>query len=213
MRRLVFIDDDKTELDAFLRIVGGKYDCVTVHWPSESAKLFGMPAPEIFVSDLYLPPQTGDSIPTKAQTYEAAEQARKVAERFSRLYSKPVEDKARLQETMKAISDAYAMLKLQWGALGQSPDHGIALLKKVKSQYPDTPFVFYSRKITPEDVIRVLQAGAVDATRKGALNDEDVLARLAAAQDFYRGEGGHKIRAYGFNANITLKVKSDAEGR
>jgi hypothetical protein len=27
MRRLIFIDDDKTERDAFLRIAGGKYDC------------------------------------------------------------------------------------------------------------------------------------------------------------------------------------------
>jgi CheY-like chemotaxis protein len=59
MRRLVFIDDDKTELDTFLRIVGSEYDCTTVHWPPESAKLFGSPAPDIFVSDLYLPPLTG----------------------------------------------------------------------------------------------------------------------------------------------------------
>lgn len=88
--------------------------------------------------------------------------------------------------------------------MGQSPDHGVALLAKVRSQHPDVPFVFYSRKITPEDVIRVLQAGAADAIRKSALKDEDVLSRLAAAQDFYRGEGANKMRAHGFNANITL---------
>ena len=28
MKRLVFIDDDESELDAFLRIVGGKYEII-----------------------------------------------------------------------------------------------------------------------------------------------------------------------------------------
>jgi len=204
MRRLVFIDDDKTELDAFSGIVAGEYEYLTIHWPNDSARLFAMSAPDIFVSDLYLPAPTGDTVPTEAQRNEAAEQARKVAERFARLYSNALDDKARLQETMKAIADAYAMLSLQWMALGQSPDHGVEVLAKVKSLYPETPFVFYSRKITPEDVIRVLQAGAVDAIRKRALKNEEVLVRLAAAQNFYRGEGAHKIREQGFNANITL---------
>lgn len=87
MRRLVFIDDDKTELDGFRSIVEGQYDYIGVHWPNESAKLFSMSAPDIFVSDLYLPPPTGDSVPTDAQRNEAKEHARKVSERFSRLYS------------------------------------------------------------------------------------------------------------------------------
>jgi DNA-binding NarL/FixJ family response regulator len=131
-----------------------------------------------------------------------------VAERFSGLYAdSSLDDKARLQETMKAISDAYAMLNLQWSALGQSPGHGIALLRRVKARYPDVPFVFYSRKITPEDVIRVLQAGAVDAIRKGAVKNEEVLTRLAAAQEFYRAEGT-KAMLQGFNANITLTRKA-----
>jgi len=43
--------------------------------------------------------------------------------------------------------------------------------------------VFYSRKITPEDVTAVLEAGAVDAIRKGALKPEELLARLAVAQE------------------------------
>ena len=50
---------------------------------------------------------------------------------------------------MKIIADAYAMLKLQWSALGQSADYGVAVLAKVKTQYPEVPFDFYSRKITP----------------------------------------------------------------
>jgi DNA-binding NarL/FixJ family response regulator len=58
--------------------------------------------------------------------------------------------------------------------LGQSPDHGVALLARLKVSHPAVPFVFYSRKITPEDVIRVLRAGAADAIRKGALEEEEV---------------------------------------
>jgi DNA-binding NarL/FixJ family response regulator len=189
MRRLVFIDDDRAELEAFRKIVGGDYDYGPVHWPVEAAKLFSGPGPDIFVSDLYLPSSNGDSTPTGAQRDAAALAAKEVAERFSGLYaSKSGDDKARLQETMKAICAAYAMLKLQWSALGQSPDHGVELLSKLKSLYPEVPFVFYSRKITPEDVIRVLQAGAVDAVRKGALEDEEVRARLATAQGISTGD-------------------------
>jgi hypothetical protein len=40
--------------------------------------------------------------------------------------------------------------------------------------------------MTPEDVICVLQAGAVDAIRKGVLKKKEVLARLARAQDVGR---------------------------
>jgi DNA-binding response OmpR family regulator len=126
-------------------------------------------------------------------------------ESFCGLYSgASLNDKARLQETMKAITDAYDMLRLQWSALGKSPDHGVALLAEMKSRCPDVPFVFYSRKITPEDVICVLRAGAADAIRKSALSDEKVLARLAAAEELHRGEDTQSIRARGFNVNATI---------
>jgi DNA-binding NarL/FixJ family response regulator len=205
MQRLVFIDDDEAELDAFRGIVEGHYDYTTVHWPSESAELFNVAPPDIFVSDLYLPSSSGDAVPTAAQREETASEAKKVAERFSGLYAdSSLDDKARLQETMKAIADAYGMLKLQWSALGQSPDHGVTLLMKVKARYPEVPFVFYSRKITPEDLIRVLRAGATDAIRNGALKDEEVLSRLAAAQEIHRGEDAQSIRAQGLNVNATV---------
>jgi DNA-binding NarL/FixJ family response regulator len=205
MRRIIFIDDDKTELDAFLHLVGGEYDCVTIHWPHESAKLFGGPAPDIFVSDLYLPPSSGDTAPTAAQREEAVKATKKVAERFFGLYaSASLDDKARLQETMKAIGDAYDMLRLQYSALQHSPDHGVALLTKLKACYPEVPFVFYSRKMTPEDVIRVLRMGAADAIRKGALTDEEVVLRLAAAQELHRRDDVKNIRACGFNVNATV---------
>jgi DNA-binding NarL/FixJ family response regulator len=105
---------------------------------------------------------------------------------------------------MEAIADAYVMLGLQWSALGQSPDHGVALLTKLKACYPEVPFVFYSRKITAEDVIRVLRAGAADAIRKGALKDEEVLARLATAQELYRRQDVQGFRALGLNVNVTV---------
>ena len=206
MRRLVFIDDDRTELQDFAEIVGKDYDCQTVHWPGEAEKLFNMnPRPDIFVSDLYLPPIDGDTNPTAAQRDAAAGKAEEVAHLFLGLYADAsLNDKQRLQKTMAAISDAYRMIELQWTALGQSPDHGVALLTKLRSQYPEVPFVFFSRKITPEDVIRVLRAGPVDAIRKGALKNQEVLVRLAAAQELWRREDFQRIRGSGLNVNATL---------
>jgi len=205
MRTLVFIDDDRTELEEFRDIVGSDYHYTTVHWPDESAKVLSGPGPDIFVSDLYLPPPSGDTTPTAAQREAAANAANRVAERFSRLYvDRSRDDKGRLRETMKAITDAYALLHLQWSALGHSPAHGIALLAKLKAHCPEAPFVFYSRKITPEDVICVLQAGAVDAIRKDALKKEQVLARLANAQEIYRRKDVRSTRALGLSANVTI---------
>jgi len=65
------------------------------------------------------------------------------------------------------------------------------------------PFVFYSRKITPEDVIRVLRAGAVDAIRKG-VPDREVLERLTNAQELYRRDDIQAVRARQFNVNATM---------
>lgn len=205
MRRLVFIDDDMTELDDFGRIVEGEYDYAKIHWPSEAGKLFSGTAPDIFVSDLYLPPQSGDKFPTAAQRETVASAAEQVAERLSQLCADPTrDDKARLKETMKIIAAAFEMLELQWTALGQHPDHGIGLLTRLKSIHPMVPLVFYSRKITPKDVIRVLQAGAVDAIQKGACAPEDVLIRLEDAQNVWHREDFQQIRKCGLNANVTL---------
>lgn len=195
MRRLVFIDDDQNELDQFRDIVGGDYDLTEVLWPDESEKLFSISSPNIFVSDLYLPSESGDAVPTKAQRSKAASAAKQVAKNFSALFANASwDDKERLQETMKAITKAYKLLKLQWSAMGQSPDKGIELLRKLRISHPGVPFVFYSRKITPEDVIRVLQAGAADAIRKGALKKSEVLDRLAKVQD---------IASLKVNVNVT----------
>lgn len=208
MRRLVFIDDDRTELEAFREIVQGDYHCTTVYWPDESSTLFSGSPPDIFVSDLYLPPPSGDTIPTEEQRESAAKEAKRVADQFSELYADSSgDDKSRLRKTMDAIADAFVMLKRQWGALGQSPDNGVELLTRLKSLYPEVPLVFYSRKITPENVICVLQAGAVDAIRKGAFNNEEMLARLTQAQQVHDRKGIRNMRAHGLNVNVTLISK------
>jgi len=93
---------------------------------------------------------------------------------------------------------------LQWNAMGQSPDYGVELFAKLKERYPNVPFVFYSRKITPEDVIRVLKEGALDAIRKGALGKHEVLARLEKAQEIFHGSEAQRIRNRRLNANVTL---------
>lgn len=204
MRRLLFIDDDQTELEAFREIVEGSYEYHTIHWPSASAILFSAPPPNIFVSDLYLPSYDGDRTPTNGERQGAAKAAERVAQEFSSLYTAPsTDDKVRLKETMRAIGDAYAVLKMQWSALGQSPDNGVALLARVKAQYPEVPFVFYSRKINPEDVIRVLRAGAVDAIRKDALTKSEMLARLDSAQKIYQRGEVQEMRKRGLSANLT----------
>jgi DNA-binding NarL/FixJ family response regulator len=206
MRRLVFIDDDPVELKDFATVIEGHYNYTTVQWPDESAKLLNLtPTPDIFVSDLYLPATGGEATPTAALREAAAKSATEVAELFSGLYRDTAwDDKRRLRETMKAIDKAYLTLKKQWRGLGQSPDNGIALQHQLRDHYPQVPLVFYSRKLTPEDVMRVLRAGAVDAIRKGVLEQKELLARLDTAQELWRREAIWSIRNSGFNANVTL---------
>lgn len=48
------------------------------------------------------------------------------------------------------------------------------------------PFVFYSRKITPDDVADALKAGAVGAIQKRDWNDRrEFLDRLQEARDLH----------------------------
>ena len=205
MRNLVFIDDDPTELVAFEKIVREDYHCKTVEWPGEESKLLEGPVPDIFVSDLYLPGPDGNKDPAADERRGAKKAATEVGERFRQLFAnQSLDDKERLQETMKTIDAAYDALKLQWTAMGQSPDYGVELFARVKERYPNVPFVFYSRKITPEDVIHVLQEGAVDAIRKGALGKHEVLARLVRAQEIFHGSEAQRTRNQGLNANVTL---------
>jgi DNA-binding response OmpR family regulator len=191
MNRLVFIDDDKRELDEFGPLTEGEYTYTLIHWPNDREKLFSGQPPDLFVSDLYLPSADGDHKPTTEQIEEAASTAREIAHRFHHLYAGgtyAVESielcKARLRDTMGLITYAHEeLLSRQWEALGQSPNNGIALLQQVNERFPEVPFVFYSRKINSEDAIEVLKAGAVDAIRKG-VDSKELLARLRDAQRF-----------------------------
>jgi hypothetical protein len=120
MNKLVFIDDDKRELDGFGALIDRDYTCTLLHWPNDRDKLFSGPSPDLFVSDLYLPSADGDHKPNPEQIQEAASTAREVSHRFHNLYAggaQAVESiemcKARLRDTMtplrmpmKSCSDA-----------------------------------------------------------------------------------------------------------
>jgi DNA-binding NtrC family response regulator len=180
MARILFIDDDPAELDSFRKIVAGVHDCTTAHWPQEVGNLYSKTQHDLVVSDLYLPSITGDKSLAEEQKNSISSSPKEASERFLQLANEPsTDDKTRLREMMGVISVANEMLKQQWSAMGQSPDNGVAILKQFKTIHPTVPFVFYPRKITAEDVVRVLKDGAFDAIRKGALTDEQVLARLA----------------------------------
>ncbi len=73
----------------------------------------------------------------------------------------------------------------------------------LRSRNPDVPFVFYSRKTMPEEVIRVLKAGATDAIRKG-VERREVLKRLTAAQEAWGRRDLREMRERGLNANVTV---------
>jgi len=217
MRKLVFIDDDEDELSGFVEKFGSHFDLTTILWPDDRTRLFTSAKPDVVVSDLYIPDDGGDRDPRSDKTPHnttAAEDAESVAASFSNLYKNdqplghPAAEirraKRRLQAAMKALNAGRHLLDRQWSALGQSPAFGLVLFQRVRSQWPQVPFVFYSRKITPEDVIRVLQAGAFDAIRKGALKDEEVLARLALAiRSRWSQEELKRLRDHRLNVNVT----------
>ena len=49
----------------------------------------------------------------------------------------------------------------------------------------------------------VLRAGVIDAIRKG-MPEKEVLERLANAQEIYRRDDMHALKARGFNVNATI---------
>lgn len=192
MDRLVFIDDDADEIDKVRELVKDTYEYLGLQWPKQlpDKMTIGEPEPVIFVSDLYVPPQnhrddiTDFSDEMLLQHVEVAQQA---AAAFLSLYPGPGEAKRRMRMTMDTLGRGRELLDRQWRALGQSPDHGIEILRLVRSEYPTVPFVFYSRKITPDDVVRALDAGADDAIQKREWNNpREFLDRLRKARDRHK---------------------------
>jgi CheY-like chemotaxis protein len=209
MERLVFIDDDPAELESMREIAKAQYEYVPIRWPPQQPleQTVGEP-PAIFVLDLYLPPAKNsalEEVPEHELTIQQ-ESARNVADCFSNLYADLHDDpKRRLRRTMECLTRARELLDRQWRAMGQSPENGTRLLEFLRAhpRYGGVPVVFYSRKITPEDVVRVLKAGAVDAIRKG-FTKEQLLQRLTRAQEIYRSERAEGARKLGLNVNAAL---------
>jgi len=191
MSLLVFVDDDESERQAMEKIAtNGGYDFAGIAWPptpTDPFDKFKDKPPDLFVLDLYLPPRDGTANERISSEQSAVQSvmAAQVAKRFSKLYDEPVagREKAMLRATMGCLSDARELLDSQWSAMGQHPNNGIELLRYLLDKFPQVPVIFYSRKLTPEDVIRVLRAGAVDAIRKGALSDQNLLRRLKRAHE------------------------------
>lgn len=93
MAAILFIDDDPVELQSFLQIVRGTYDCTTVLWPIEQGKLNSGAPPALIVSDLYLPSISGDANPTEEQRNSVSRAANEASTRLSRLAHDTTNDK------------------------------------------------------------------------------------------------------------------------
>lgn len=190
MPLLVFVDDDASERVSMQGIASkGGYEYEAISWPPPAAdpfaKLKASP-PDLFVLDLYLPPRNGSALEriSREQSTVQSVMAGRIAQRFAKLYETSCagREKVLLKETMDCLLEARSLLDAQWGAMGQHPDNGIKLLQYLRKEFPHVPAVFYSRKITPENVLKALQAGAADAIRKSSLPDEELLSRLRRAQ-------------------------------
>ena len=108
---------------------------------------------------------------------------------------------------MQCIMKGRELLDKQWKGLGQSPENGIELLRALKKHpaYGKVPFVFYSRKITPEDVVEVLKAGATAAIRKRRWkNRREFLNLLRQARTLHQSKRAKRARRLGMNVNTSL---------
>jgi FixJ family two-component response regulator len=184
--RLVFVDDDESELRDLEPLLSSDYEYIPLHWPKEqpTRTRVGDP-PALFVLDMYLPPRDRP-VPEKIDGTELENQRRQadaIAADVKRLYG-PVPDdhKALLRKTMASVQDLIGLVTAQWRALGQDPENGLELLASLRREYTGVPIVFYSRKITPEYAVRAMRLGATDVIQKGTVKEIDLLNRLARAR-------------------------------
>jgi len=210
--KLLFVDDDPEEIKTIKPLVEAEFDFEGRAWPFDGPiqDVVGN-APDIFVLDLYLPP-AGESAPEDIPDEEMAVQqalAERASRRFSALYVnyEPNGGKKLLQQTMACLTIGRKLLERQWKALGQAPENGVKLMNLLKELYPGVPVIFYSRKITPDDVVEVMRAGAFDAIQKGSLTDEKLRARLKSDIALFRSPVAQQALKRGENFNVTTSAR------
>jgi CheY-like chemotaxis protein len=213
--RLVFIDDDPQELTDFENIVSEDYEYVPIQWPVEGSLEQGIgPAPAVIVLDMYFPPancMAPVTISDRSRATQAA-RAKELSSRISRLYDDIADGKRLLRETFACGQVVYELLWAQCLELQQSPSNGRALLESLRahSLYRKVPVVFYSRKVTVQEAVRALQAGAAAVIPKvssppSIQERESVLHQIKMAQSLaLRGWRTRVAQWIGLNVNITL---------
>jgi DNA-binding NarL/FixJ family response regulator len=207
--KLLFIDDDPEEIKAIKPLVSAEFEFEGRSWPFDGQieHVVG-DIPDIFVLDLYLPPAGGPAQEDISEAEMAVEQAiaERAGRRFAALYTnyEPKGGKRLLQQTMACLSIGRELLDRQWKAMGQSPKNGIELMRRLKELHPNVPIIFYSRKISPADVVDVMRAGAFDAIQKGSLTDERLRARLKSDIALFKSPAAGQARERREHFNVTL---------
>ncbi len=143
-KRTVFIDDDDTfEIPLFRKALEGTFDIVTgVELEAVRTQIAGTDwKPDLFVLDLYFPL----GIPDEAALANV---------RSSKL--EIIDDQGNMRAAYANFQTVKVRLTRVLHAWNQGPDGGLDLAKRVAKEYPDVPIVFYSRKATPEDVVRCI---------------------------------------------------------
>jgi CheY-like chemotaxis protein len=192
---LVFVDDDPSELETFIKLYEDeRIEIVPVHAPSSPDALpqikdmLNARQPDLFVLDMFLPTsQTALTRLSKAALKSGMVKLDGLRQSIVEIETVTHDGKELLRRTQGLVARAEALVKVWCEELGQSPRGGIALLQELDTLYPDTPKLFYSRKATVEDVKLALAAGALDVIRKPdpssavAATDQIVEAFLAAS--------------------------------
>jgi len=180
-RRIVFVDDDQAEVDAFVRLYDGtQFEVipVTASDPSDGfarvVKALNGASPSLFVLDMYFP--RSSKLPTgfgglpaedlQSITSGIDETRRAVDSLYASINQAPENGKRLLREAHAVVHRARALLDTWCRQLGQSPQGGLDLLVELVGTYPNVPAVFYSRKATLRDAKQAFAAGALDVLSK-----------------------------------------------
>lgn len=180
-RRIVFVDDDPTEVATFMRLYhGSQFEVipVTAGNPHDGLKsvveALGESRPSLFVLDLYFP--RSRDVPTGfgglseedlQSITSGVGETRQAVDSLDALIKQAPDDGQRLLKEAHAVVHRSRELLDRWcHELGQSPQGGLDLLKALQGKYPNVPAVFYSRKATLRDAKQAFAAGALDVVSK-----------------------------------------------